>query len=417
MAEVILGMPGPWADDNYEASDHYTTKIGGVPDWPIPNTAIRPDLLLCIACGSNLCLVSQVYAPVSSKTLKTEERAIYVFGCVMPKCGSSPMSWRALRVQKSFSVEESNIICHEVVPKATSSLSDSTSDWREDLWTFDSREDDGNDDDIDLEELGMAFSEAASLTYLPKKQNNNCYPKSNVEPLPDQNSGMMIGRARMLEGLYYFDEVPVKLAALKEKLAKEFHIKDLGALKYFLGMEFARSKEVLPCFYIYTQEEASSREVTSICSSYTSLSIKEKQNDLDVHAHEETWEEEGYEYDRALNADRTYLKFKKRMDAYPEQCFRYSYGGKALFATGVAGDLGTCRLCGGSRHYEMQLMSPVLYFLQEEARACQEYSLENWNWMTLIVYTCSESCSKSNQENFDSEGWIVAEEVVIVQCE
>lgn len=371
MAEVILGMPGPWADDNYEGSDHYTTKIGGVPDWPIPNTAIRPDLLLCIACGSNLCLVSQVYAPVSSKTLKTEERAIYVFGCVMPKCGSSPMSWRALRVQKSFSVEESNIICHEVVPKATSSLSDSTSDWREDLWTFDSREDDGNDDDIDLEELGMAFSEAASLASLPKKQNNNCYPKSNVEPLPVSNTTRVVN-----------NKTPV-----------------------------------LPCFYIYTQEEASSREVTSICSSYTSLSIKEKQNDLDVHAHEETWEEEGYEYDRALNADRTYLKFKKQMDAYPEQCFRYSYGGKALFATGGAGDPGTCRLCGGSRHYEMQLMSPVLYFLQEEARACQEYSLENWNWMTLIVYTCSESCSKSNQENFDSEGWIVAEEAVIVQCD
>ena len=34
-----------------------------------------------------------------------------------------------------------------------------------------------------------------------------------------------------------------ELAALKKKLAKEFQIKDLGILKYFLGMEFARSKE------------------------------------------------------------------------------------------------------------------------------------------------------------------------------
>ena len=34
-----------------------------------------------------------------------------------------------------------------------------------------------------------------------------------------------------------------ELRELKGKLAKEFEIKDLGVLKYFLGMEFARSKE------------------------------------------------------------------------------------------------------------------------------------------------------------------------------
>ena len=34
-----------------------------------------------------------------------------------------------------------------------------------------------------------------------------------------------------------------ELKRLKERLADEFEIKDLGALKYFLRMEFARSKE------------------------------------------------------------------------------------------------------------------------------------------------------------------------------
>lgn len=42
----------------------------------------------------------------------------------------------------------------------------------------------------------------------------------------------------ILTGDYY-----EKLVRLKRKLAEEFKIKDLGALKYFLGMGFARSKE------------------------------------------------------------------------------------------------------------------------------------------------------------------------------
>ena len=34
-----------------------------------------------------------------------------------------------------------------------------------------------------------------------------------------------------------------ELEVLKKFLARKFEIKDLGALRYFLGMEFARSKK------------------------------------------------------------------------------------------------------------------------------------------------------------------------------
>ncbi|KAF8404495.1 hypothetical protein HHK36_009380 [Tetracentron sinense] len=273
-------MPGPWAKDNHEPSDHYTTKIGGLPDWPIPNMTIRPDLLECGACGSSLCLIAQVHAPVSSDISKIEERLIYVFGCVMEKCGSSPLSWRALRVQKYYSGEESSGTCQEVGSLSASSMSvlNPNNQMEDDLWRHGSREevDDENNEDVDLEELGRALSAAACLASHSKKQNSNRHPKSVVKCSPIRPTTGVIDT-----------NIPV-----------------------------------VPCFYIYYQEEPSSRDITAVCSNYSSLSIKENQSDPDDHEEEGTWQEEHYEYDRALDVDRTYLKFKKQMDAYPEQCFR-----------------------------------------------------------------------------------------------
>ncbi|XP_043716401.1 programmed cell death protein 2-like [Telopea speciosissima] len=374
MGGVILGFPGPWAEDYCEVADHYTTKIGGLPDWPIPRESIPSDLLECGACGSNLCLVAQVYAPILSGTLKIEERIIYIFGCVMEKCGDSLLSWHAIRVQKSYEVEGS-ASCKQVTPSTvpSESISNSNKWWDEDLWACSSGEEDGDGDkdDIDLEELGRALSEAACLASHSKKQNNSGIPESARKCSPVRQ------------------EVGVVHANIP----------------------------VVPCFYIYSQEEAASKDLSSVCSNYASISIKENQSDLDSLKEEETWEEESYEYDRALYADRTYLKFKKWIDAHPEQCFRYSYGGKPLLATKELGEPGTCALCGASRHYEMQLMPSLLFFLRE-ARDGSSTHTPDWNWITLIVYTCSKNCSRwSNQEKSNNGGWTVVKEDVIIQNE
>ncbi|CAN1150187.1 Copia protein [Linum perenne] len=56
---------------------------------------------------------------------------------------------------------------------------------------------------------------------------------------------------KMVVLIVYVDDIIVtgndagRIQELKNKLAQEFEIKDLGVLKYFLGMEFARSKEGL----------------------------------------------------------------------------------------------------------------------------------------------------------------------------
>ncbi|KAK7316995.1 hypothetical protein RJT34_00864 [Clitoria ternatea] len=269
-------------------------------------------------------------------------------------CGSG---WRVLRVQKIASVDFSQQKDPGQVEGA---------DVSED-------EDEGN---MDLEELGRALFEAGTLASSktknkkpPKKRQNRVSSSS-----PCQKPTTLVRND---------NDVPV-----------------------------------LPCFYIYSQEEPSPGDLTSVCSNYASLSIKENGSDVeDPSQAEETWDKEHYEYDKALTADRTYLKFKKRLDACPEQCFRYSYSGRPILAVAEEIKPGSCSLCGKPRQFEMQLMPPLLYFLQE-ALGDQRQMIEKWEWMTVIVYTCSESCcEETEQAKSNSKGWIVAEETVVAQYE
>lgn len=371
MGEIILGMPGPWAEDYREKADHYTTKIGGLPDWPA-DLSIRKDLLQCNLCGRSLCLVAQVYAPISLPKLNLEERVIYILGCPMPECGSDPRSWRALRVQKCHSQmqQDSNGEVAKSLEENSGPILKTNNYMEEDSSiTGCGQEQDESDSDMDLQEFARALSEAASLASQSKKQSAS------------KHSGA---------------------------------VKDMGTK----SRVHDSSVPVVPCFYVYSQKVQSTGDNDAICASYSSLSIKEKQSTATVTEDEEKWEGESYEYDRALGADRTYLKFKKQLDAHPEQCFRYCYGGNPLVATTNLAECDTCKFCGSSRNYEMQLMPPLLYFLHQAAEDSSAYSLEGWNWMTLVIYTCSKSCCPSFcGEKPGSCHWGAAEEAIIIQEE
>ncbi|CAN6229754.1 unnamed protein product [Urochloa humidicola] len=357
--EIHLGLPGPWAADYREKADHYTTKIGGVPDWPTGDMGIKPEMLQCSLCGTKLCLVAQVYAPVVK--LNIEERIIYVLVCPTPECGPKPQSWKAIRVQKCRSIEQTASGGDEL-GQAAEPASTSVPEEQVDK----EKSPDINDDDFDLDALAEALEQAATLASNSKKKNKS--KRANA---------------------------PRKHPVLKEKST------DL-------------SVPVLPCFYIYYDKEQYWGK-GAVGSSSNELVLDKEITDA-TNDEEEKWEGEKYEYDKAIGADRTFLKFKKRLDAYPEQCFRYSYGGKPLSAATKLQDAGTCRLCGSSRQYELQLMSPLSYFLHKAGDGSSNYAPSSWTWLTLIVYTCSKSCCPSSCGGKPcSCCWDVAEEEIVIQ--
>lgn len=97
-------------------------------------------------------------------------------------------SWRALRLQRPDDAEKSTTTCQEVVPLTSSSVSVSKTSWWEDL--------DDEDEDFDLEELGKALRNAASLASHTKKPHLNernkpvakSSPSSQLEKVVDTNT-------------------------------------------------------------------------------------------------------------------------------------------------------------------------------------------------------------------------------------
>lgn len=85
--EVLLGLPGAWAEETNEPADHYTTKIGGQPDWPVPLQDVNDELLKCGVCDGYLGLVAQIYAPLTLYGSKLEERSLFILGCPSASCG------------------------------------------------------------------------------------------------------------------------------------------------------------------------------------------------------------------------------------------------------------------------------------------------------------------------------------------
>jgi len=118
-------------------------------------------------------------------------------------------------------------------------------------------------------------------------------------------------------------------------------------------------------------------------------------------ASEEDWTGEGYEVGEAVHADDAYLKFHKRLQRAPEQCMRYSArGAPVIWPLKNPPKPKPCERCNKMRVCELQL-TPALIRDVEDAlgmykgdrtHLASEDELLAWDWQTVCVFTCPDSC-------------------------
>jgi len=129
---VLLGFVDEFMETN---KAHYTTnKVGGSPDWC--NSSQDPAVPLCGECGSELLLVTQIYAPLSGSLY---HRTLYIFGCIQTICWNKPSSWACLRSQVSNKTEA------KVEPYKETVVAMAATDWLGDADDWgDDNDDNGN---------------------------------------------------------------------------------------------------------------------------------------------------------------------------------------------------------------------------------------------------------------------------------
>lgn len=94
-------------------------------------------------------------------------------------------SWRALRVQKSPNTDETPTTSQEVVSSPAPSVPVSDTSWLEGF------DDDENGEEMDVEELRKALTEAATSASQSKKPQSKHHSMSNVKPTVSPRPSMM----------------------------------------------------------------------------------------------------------------------------------------------------------------------------------------------------------------------------------
>mmetsp|Transcript_19793 Transcript_19793/g.47231 ORF Transcript_19793/g.47231 Transcript_19793/m.47231 type:complete len:415 (+) Transcript_19793:85-1329(+) len=389
-AEVTLGFPGDLIPQGCEL-DCSVTKAGGQAVFPAKASSVADtlkDKLYCGVCKAKLKLIFQAYAPLQEQEIGRSEdaRCLYVFGCIAEGCGSQEDCWRAVRVQKS--IQEPS---EAYLPTDWGAEADLQRNVTQPPVFFD---------------WGLGSGTDVWGVQGPLEQHANSGEASRQESLRPAFDGA--GSTTAAAAAFDFAELDAALdgMAAAEEVGPGPRPPGAGRRAESGSRRGDRgppaSADCLPEFYIVAGDEpgASDREPSESDRLHAQQLLERYERDSAAvsGSAEESWAGEEFEEERTLTVDTAGVRFMRRLQRAPEQCARYGFGAEVLWPSGEAPRPPPCSACGEPRVFELQLMPPLVHFLDEAADWARDGGGEprrppsSWSWGTVAVYTCRASC-------------------------
>ena len=346
------------------------SKVGGKPVWYEGSTFIDLNFS-CLNCCGELEHVFTLYAPIEDDKSKLD-RSLYIFACPQPSCCLNSCSWRVLRDQREVSQSSSSL--REVNPKKVSYS-----------WDF-------------LREEIESGQENDDLAYLESLLERKTFSTTDVAP-SDQSNRRIASSSNGNECDGWL--VASKSEPMSEELSNE-HDKHISSMVQK---------------YLDDEDDDAVRHLVR-----EHFTIEPKASGwTEDDAGEDDYSEGDEGINKADIRSVTEMRFLRRVSLEPRQVVRYAYGGKPLWCTHPsppeAREIPSCPSCGSPRVFEAQLMPGALMYLHRldafktcateaeeglpptlDSRRSRLKKLSGFDFGTLAVWSCAESCSAGREE-------------------
>ncbi|CAB3235578.1 unnamed protein product [Arctia plantaginis] len=412
--KIYLGYEDEVIGDKNQTLLNYTVnKIGGLPDWPpIENIQFSSK---CPLCGLHRLLVIQCYAPLENSVY---HRTLYVFSCINPNCWIQSESWLCVRTQcqEKSSNEPSAIVA---MPNAETQVS----------WCNGADEWDENDNDA-------ANGNFMNVDNVPSP--NNAIPRNSDED-EESNSFELETVEQALGNLQVFDAHNANMSPIQGAVgaigaptaAAELEggdepglvtvdtptapTNDVQALLHQTAElpHDLRSRLMLGPLqfvpkYMYVEEEwnkssSADDKVTELLNKYT------RENEIEACGGDRVGvavgaagDDEPYEEATPLHGDKLFHAFLTRLRKNPGQILRYSREEPPVLGAPLPSAAGTpespsvptvCARCGSRLTCELQLVPEFAETLRLHPT---NISLAHLHFLSVLVFTCSQSCWQSS---------------------